>query len=215
MTELTAAQALTLAQWLSPGYPVGAFVYSHGLETATAGGGVTDAAGVEAWARDALEHGAGRSDAILLAHAMREDADLDALSGLATALAPAAERRLETEAQGAAFAMTTAAAFGPEAAQRPYPVALGAAARAHGLPAVPVIAAYLQALAQMIVSAGVRLVPLGQTEGQAVLARLAPLCLALAEEVADIPLEDTGGAAFVLDIAAQHHETLQPRLFRS
>ena len=107
---MTAALQI-LAAWFSPGYPVGAYSYSHGLEWAVEAGDVTDPAALAAWIADVVAHGAGRTDAILLAHAMAAD-DPGPLAELAEALAPSAERHLETMAQGAAFARTTTPAYG-------------------------------------------------------------------------------------------------------
>ena len=107
--DLAALQIL--AAWFSPGYPVGAYSYSHGLEWAVEAGSVTDRDGLAAWIADLLELGAGRTDAMLLAAAWRAD-DPAPVAELAEALAPSSERHLETMAQGAAFARTTAAAWG-------------------------------------------------------------------------------------------------------
>lgn len=214
-TATTMSDALlTLAAWLSPSYPVGAFSYSHGFETAIADGAIRDAATLEGWVADTLEHGAGRTDAILLAHAFRAPGDED-LADLARALAPSAERLMETEAQGAAFAATTAAAWGPPIAPAPYPVAVGRAASAHGLPLGDTAALYLHAFAANLVSAGVRLIPLGQTAGQGIVARLGPLVRAVAAEAVAAPLDDIGSALILGDIAAMRHETQAVRLFRS
>ena len=130
---------LKLSAWLSPAYPVGAYTYSHGLEWAISQGLVEDYKTALDWISDCLIHGAGRNDAILLAHAWRavasgDRATLAELSELATALAPSAERVLETEAQGAAFADATRRAWGDGACQNaPYPVAVGAAAGRAGI----------------------------------------------------------------------------------
>ena len=94
---------LTLTQWLSPSYPVGAFAWSHGLERAVARGDVHDAGSLSAWLQGVLAHGAGRSDAILLCAAHGAD-DVAPIAELAAALAPSRERRMETLQQGAAFA---------------------------------------------------------------------------------------------------------------
>lgn len=211
----------TLLAWLSAGFPTGAFAWSHGLEEAVAAGRVADAAALADWLADALEHGAGRTDAILAAHAHRaagrceESAEaLEELARLARALQPTAERLAETEAQGAAFAHAVAA-WGVAVAPAPLPVALGAAAGLRGIPADALLPATLQSFAATLVSAGVRLIPLGQAQGQRVLAALQPLCLRLAAEAAAAPLEAIGSAAFALDIAAARHETLPVRLFRS
>ncbi|MEL6478639.1 MAG: urease accessory UreF family protein [Pseudomonadota bacterium] len=200
-----------LMTWLSPAYPVGAFTFSHGLETAVASGAVSGAAGAEAWVADCLVHGAGRSDAILLTHARRGGDIAD----LAEALAPSAERREETLAQGRAFAETTRAAWGIDLAPAAYPVVLGQASAALDLPEDVVIRAYLTAFAANLISAAIRLVPLGQTEGQIMQARFASGIAGLAGEVQVASLDDIGGCALAADIASLQHETQTVRLFRS
>lgn len=212
---------LTLAAWLSPGYPVGAFSWSHGLEAAVRAGDVHDAGTLAAWIGALLRHGAGRTDAMLLAAAWRDPED-DAVSELAAALQPSRERRSESLEQGAAFARVTAAAWpangqrlDPDETALPYPIAVGRAARAHDAPLQLAASLYLQAFAANLVSAAVRLVPLGQTDGQRALAALQPVCAEVAAEAVAAPLDDIGGFAPRADIASMTHETLQPRLFRS
>lgn len=215
-TRMTEA-LFKLASWLSPSYPVGAFSYSHGLETAIADSDVSDRETLTAWIAAVLEHGAGRTDAILLAHAYRSPEDAE-VAELAVALAPSAERLLETEAQGAAFAETTAAAWGEDGAEaRPvaYPVAVGRAAAAHDIPLEQAVEFYLHAFASNLVSAGIRLIPLGQTEGQTALAALMPRCRSVAREAIAASLEDIGGCAIAADVASMRHETQAVRLFRS
>jgi urease accessory protein len=215
-TTTTDAALWRLLLWASPAFPVGSFAHSHGLEWAVETNAITDAATLRAWVEDALRHGAGRSDAILLAHAHR-GADVTAL---ARATATSAERRTESLAQGEAFLRAIRA--WPDAAaacahlpptDTPHAVAFGTAART--LPQAAVLVAYLQAFAQMLVSAAVRLVPLGQSDGLAVLAALEPVVAAVAEEAAAATLDDIGGACFMLDLAAMHHETQYTRLFRT
>ena len=203
-----------LAAWFSPAYPVGAYSYSHGLEWAVETGWLRDADGLEAWVADLLAFGAGRSDAILLARAMELD-DPEPLAELAEALAPSAERLLETTAQGAAFARTTSAAWGVAVPAMPYPVAVGHAARRLGLPARETVTLFVQAFAANLVSAGVRLVPLGQTEGQRITAALLPVAARVAKAALGEPIAAIGGAAVATDIAAMLHETQYTRLFRS
>mgnify|MGYP006271541193 CR=1 FL=1 len=212
MTET--ADLLALTQWLSPAYPVGAFAWSHGMEAAIAAGDIHDPATLADWLDALLRHGAGWSDAVLLAAAHRGE-DAAALAALATALAPSRERRLETREQGAAFARTTAALEGGPPGPAPYPVAVGTAARRLSAPTGTVVSLYLHAVASNLVSAAVRFVPLGQTEGQRVLAGLAPLIERLAREAAEAPVDALGGCAFRSDIAAMRHETLTTRIFRS
>lgn len=213
----TTDPALILHRWLSPAYPVGAFAYSHGIEAAVAAGWLGDADQTGAWLRDVALHGAGRNDAILLAAAFRAETPerLVEIAELASALAPSANRRLETEAQGAAFARTTAQVHGIALEPAPYPVVLGRAARLMDLPLELTLRLYLLAFLSNLTSAAIRLVPLGQTDGQRILSALEPLCEALAAEAAPGDLDALGSCAVMSDIAAMRQEGLTTRLFRS
>ncbi|WP_036838613.1 urease accessory protein UreF [Pleomorphomonas oryzae] len=231
MNELPVGAVLSrLMTWLSPAFPVGAFTYSHGLEWAVEDGTVTSPAALTAWLSDILRHGAGRSDAILLAAAFRaasEDRaqDLFDIAELAYALQPSRERRLESGAQGRAFVTAIADTWGApmlvELAQRllphpiAYPVALAVAAADHRLPLIETVEAYLTAFAANLVSAAVRAVPLGQTDGQRVIRDLAPVISAVAADALIASLDDIGGACLRADIASMAHETQYTRLFRS
>lgn len=215
-TMITDTALLTLAQWLSPSFPVGAFSYSHGLEWAVECGQVTDAGSFRDWLGDILQHGTGRNDAVLLACAYRADADdLPEIDATARAFAPSAERLLETDQQGAAFCRTTAAIWGEGLSGLTYPVALGHAAARHGIPLPQTCAMYLHGFASNLTSAAIRLVPLGQTEGQSVLTALTPLCETIARDATRLTLDDLGGMAVLADIASMKHETQYTRLFRS
>ena len=210
------ATLLTLTQWFSPAYPVGAFAYSHGLEQAVAEGRVTDAASAEGWIGEVLTRGGPRSDVTLLGAAFAaEGATLDEIDALARALAPSKERLLESVQQGQSFAQTTRAIWGGDLPELSYPVAVGRAARLMGFAPATVATLYLHAFAANLVSAAIRIVPLGQTEGQAALARLSRLCPAIADEALQDTLDDIGSSAFLADIASMRHETLYSRIFRS
>jgi urease accessory protein len=217
-----------LLTWLSPAYPVGGYSYSHGLEWLVEAGEVRDVETLVRWIEDLLAHGAGRSDIIFLAESWRAVAsgDRQALEGaaeLAAAFAPSAERRLETLAQGTAFLAATCAAWpkpelealAAEAAQVAYPVAVGASAAAHGLPLAETAQAYAQAWVANLVSAAVRLIPLGQSDGLRTLAYLEPTIPRVAEAALASRLDDVGGATLAADIASMRHETQYTRLFRS
>ena len=221
ITMTTEGSLPLLLTWLSPAFPTGAYAYSHGLEWAVEAGDVRDEATAGAWMADVLAHGAGRVDAILLRHAHRvTDAEaLAEVAALAAAVQPGAERRLETLAQGTAFALAGAVWGAPLLAAQPgqvaYPVAVGALAAAHGVPEDDAALGLLHAYAANLVSAAVRLVPLGQTAGLRILAELAPLLTSIAADTADAALDDIGGACFRSDIAAMRHETQYTRLFRT
>jgi len=208
---------LTLAQWLSPAFPVGAFAYSHGLETAIQSGAIANASDLEKWISDVLNHGSGRNDCILVraAHACDSDAVMKEINQTALAVSASGERVLETQLQGNAFSQTTTAIWGGDAAALCYPVAVGNAAAHMQLDVDLTAALYLHAFASNLVSAAVRAVPLGQTEGQTVLAALIPVCDQIARDTQGTALDDLSSTAMLSDIAAMQHETLQPRIFRS
>ncbi|MDC0136431.1 urease accessory protein UreF [Sulfitobacter sp.] len=214
---------LTLTQWLSPAFPVGGFAYSHGLETAIQGGMITSACNLQDWLGDVLEYGSGRNDSILLraAYDCTSPAQLAEVNQTAIAVSASRERVFEAKLQGTAFAQTTVAIWGGddlEAAETItlcYPVAVGDAAARARFNVDLTTAMYLHAFASNLVSAAVRAVPLGQTEGQRVLAALVKLCDQIAQETVQFTLDDLSSTAFLSDIAAMQHETLQPRIFRS
>lgn len=216
-----------LLSWLSPAYPVGAYTYSHGLEWAVESGEVRTAAALEAWLEGVLHFGGGRSDAIFFAHAYRAAGDareLRELSELAVALCPGTERRLETTAQGRAFLAATRSAWptaelaafddlAPE--QLAYPVVVAVAAAGHGIDLRAALAGYLQAFIANLVSAGVRLIPLGQTQGLMLVAGFEDAVAGVTEMALTATLAGVGGCAFAADIASIQHETQYSRLFRS
>ncbi|XDA99176.1 urease accessory UreF family protein [Sulfitobacter sp. LCG007] len=207
---------LTLQQWLSPGFPVGAFAYSHGLEQVIEARGIADAADLGDWLSALVAHGSGRADVVLLAAAWRATPDsLPGIDAAARAFAASSERLLETTAQGEAFARTLDSMTGRQTEPFAYPVAVGHAAALHDLPLGLTARMYLHAFAANLVSAAVRRVPLGQTEGQMVLAGLAPLIRAVAQEAIASDPDDLASHCFAADIAAMHHETMYSRVFRT
>jgi urease accessory protein len=222
MTE-TPLAILPLSVWLSPAFPVGAFAYSHGLEWAVESGAVHSADTLRDWAHDLLAHGSARNDAVLLAEAWRAGRDperLQEVHELALALAPSRERLLETKQQGAAFVTAiraawpcdTLALFDGDVA---YPVALGATAAGHNLPLLATIEHFLLAFAANLISAAVRLGPIGQTDGQRITAALLPVIRETAHFAHHSTLDDLGSATIASDLASMQHETQYSRLFRS
>jgi urease accessory protein len=223
------AALFRLMAWLSPAYPVGAFSYSGGIEWAVEAGDVKDAETLRGWLAVMLGEGGGFCDAVFIVHAHRavaagDDTSLRALAELAAALAPSKERFLETTAQGRAFLEATRAAWPCPALDRfavawtgpvALPVAVGVACAGHGIGCEAALPAFLHALVANWISAGVRLIPLGQTDGPRVLAALEETVAATTARALVTPLEEVGGAAFRADLATMRHETQYTRLFRS
>jgi urease accessory protein len=227
--EMASGALYRLMAWLSPSYPVGAFSYSSGIEWAVEAGDIRNADSLRGWLAVVLGEGGGFCDAVFFAHAHRavienDTAALRAVAELAAAFAPSKERHLETTAQGAAFIAATRAAWpcaaldtlaeawtGPVA----HPIAVGVTAAGHSIALETSLHAYLHSVTANLISAGVRLVPLGQSDGQRVLAALEPVVATTAERSLAASLEDIGSAALRADLASLHHETQYTRLFRS
>jgi urease accessory protein len=224
-----AAALYRLMAWLSPAYPVGAFSYSSGIEWAVESGDIKDAETLRAWLAVMIGEGGGFCDAAFFVHAHRavaadNAASLRAVAELAAAMVPSKERLLETTTQGRAFLDATRAAWPCEALARldatwdgavALPVAVGVTCAGHDIACEAALHAFLHALTANWISAGVRLIPLGQTDGQRVLAALEPVVAAAAARALTTPLDEIGSSALRADLASMRHETQYTRLFRS
>jgi len=227
--ELLNPALYRLMTWMSPAYPVGAFSYSGGLEWAVEAGDIRDADTLTCWLATMIRHGSVFCDAAIFCHAHRasECADRQALAAtaeLAAALIGSKERFLETTAQGQAFLQITQSAWATPALDQlaaawdgplAYPVAVGVACAGHGIALVPALHAFLHGVVSNLVSAGMRLIPLGQTDGQRVLATLEAAIAQTAERAPATALDDIGSTAPRADMACMRHETQYTRLFRS
>jgi len=218
-----------LMTWLSPSFPVGAFSYSSGIEWAVETGDITNAASLQGWLSTMLSDGAGFCDGVFLAYTHRAamtdgDKSLRDVAELAGAFLPSKERALEAFTQGKAFVDISLNAWPHERLQRlvaacggpvVYPVAVGLVSAAHGVPLAPTMHTFFHAVVSNWISAGARLVPLGQTDSQRVLAALEPVVVETGRRATAASLDDLGSATFRADIAGMRHETQYTRLFRS
>jgi urease accessory protein len=154
-------------------------------------------------------------------------AELMLITARADAHRGTAETALEARAQGEAFLATCRAAWphpvleawaqALQAAKRApsYAVAIGVAAGCAGVPLAATLTAYLHGVAANLVSAGLRLIPLGQTDGQRALQALAPVVAECVTASLARPEADFGSCAFAAELASIAHETQYTRLFRS
>jgi urease accessory protein len=206
---------MMLLNWMSPTFPIGAFAYSHGLEQAIVDGRITNAAQVEEWISELLQHGSGWNDAVIFSQCW--SAPLDELNERALALAGSAERYIETTHLGRNFSIAAAVWTGVAKtdAALAYPIAAGQACKDMGIDQHQALIAYLQGFCSALVSVAVRLVPLGQTNGLIVMRNLVPLISSVATRAATSTLDDIGSSCIAAEISAMQHETLQPRIFRT
>jgi len=231
-TAISESALYRFMTWLSPAFPVGAFSYSHGIEYAVEADLVSGRDSLARWITGILIHGSGSVDAIFAAAAWGavtggDEGELARLSEYAEAYRGTAEMALESRAQGRAFLDAVRSAW-PDpkldawmrqlaAAKRSpaYPVAVGVAAAVAGISRNLTVTAYLHAFAANLVSAGVRLVPLGQSDGLAAMATLELPVRVAAEDALTRDLDDIGTATLMVDWTSMQHETQYTRLYRS
>jgi urease accessory protein len=219
-----------LLAWLSPAYPIGAFSYSHGIETAVEEGFIKDRATLVGWLQSVLLGGTGVVDGALFAAAWRAAAAedwpaFDRVAERAAAWRGTSEMALESRQQGGSFLSITRTAWPHPALDAVHerlggelslPVAVALAAAAHGIVLEQAVGGYLHAFTANLISAALRTVPLGQSDGQLALAALESSVNAAAQAamVAD-SLDDVGTSTPLLDWCSLRHETQYTRLFRS
>ncbi len=236
MTIKADADLYRLMSWMSPAFPVGAYSYSHGIEYAFEAGDVTDAFGLQTWIEGILKFGSARLDGILFKAGWQavncRDEDLMVWAIETSAILRATkELALENAAQGAAFIETIKNSWPQdglarftdlqEQLNRPtaYPVAVGVATSLSHIDLDQALVAFLHGFICNLVSAGVRMIPLGQTAGQKILSSLQNQVLLAAKGISDRPMDDLkaniGSAAVMVDWSSMRHETQYTRIFRS
>ncbi len=223
---------LRLQSWLSPAFPSGSYSYSHGLEWAVEAGYVDDHETLIDWLEADLRYGSGRNEAIFFIESWRsathdDRAKLFEIAELAGAFRGTSEFALESSQQGGGCLSTLRRVWPDDLldqlsellSEQHLPPALavvhGVASAKAGVLANLALAAFLQSYVANLVTAGVRLIPLGQTDGQRAIAALEQAVLAATEEAMGATIDDLGSAAFMVDLASMAHETQYTRLFRS
>jgi urease accessory protein len=223
---------LRLQSWVSPAFPTGAYSYSHGLEWAVEAGYIHGRETLVDWLQADLCYGSGRNEAIFFSEAWRcaaaDDREkLFEVAELAAAFRGTAEFALESSQQAAACLATLRGVWPDHVldwlsemlcerdVQPALAVVLAVATARQGIPASLALLAFLQSYVANLITAGVRLVPLGQTDGQLAIAELEEAVQAATRQAEKSTLADLGSAAFMVDLASAAHETQYTRLFRS
>jgi urease accessory protein len=225
---LASLALLRLQSWLSPSFPNGAYSYSHGLEWAVEVGDVSDRESLVDWLDADLCHGSARNEAIFFSEAYRSTladdlASLTQVAELAAASRGTAEFALESSQQAGAclsilrqvwpdriLQMLTALPGQPALS-----VVLGARLARENIPLGLALTAFLHSYVANLVNAGVRLIPLGQTDGQLAIAALESAVLRASAQGCRATLDDLGSAGFMVELSSIAHETQYTRLFRS
>jgi urease accessory protein len=218
--------------WLSPAFPTGSYSYSHGVEWAVEAGQVHDRASLVDWLECNLCYGSGRNEAIFFREAWRSTIDDDRaklcrIAELAAAFRGTSEFALESSQQASAC-LATLRSIWPDCTldwlaellcerhlQPALAVVLGVRSAREGIPIRLALPAFLQSYIANLVTAGIRLIPLGQTDGQRAIGELEDTVLAASAQAMRATIDDLGSAAFMVDLASMAHETQYTRLFRS
>src|SRR2546426_9592261 len=223
---------LRLQSWLSPAFPTGSYSYSHGIEWAVEAGHIHDRESLVDWLEADLRYGAGRNEALFFIEAWRCATEYDCeklleVAELAAAFRSTSEFALESSQQAKACLATLRRVWPDRVveslsellSERSVPpalaVVLGARAAGQRVPYGLALPAFLQSYLANLVTAGVRLIPLGQTDGQLAIAALERAVLAASAQAKKATIDDLGSAAFMVDLASMAHETQYTRLFRS
>jgi urease accessory protein len=230
--RLTLLALLRQQTWLSPAFPTGAYGYSHGLEWAVEAGYIHDRATLVDWLEADLRYGSGRNEAIFFHEAWASASEGDRprllhVAELAMVFRSTSEFALESVQQSIACLATLrrvwrdrlldwfSEALRKLDLQPALAVVLGIRAATQCVPVGLALPAFLQSFIANLVNAGVRLLPLGQTDGQLAIAQLEQAVLAASAEASQATLDDLGSAAFMVDLSSMAHETQYTRLFRS
>jgi urease accessory protein len=223
---------LRLQSWLSPAFPTGSYSYSHSLEWAVESGWIDNRESLVDWLEADLRFGSGRNEAIFFSEAWRSTRDNDCaklfeIAELAAAFRGTAEFVLESSQQASACRATLRQVWPDRLldslsqflSERHIPpalaVVLGVRSAREGIPVSLALPAFLQSYIANLVTAGVRLVPLGQTDGQLAIAAFEQAVLATSAHAKEATIDDLGSAAFMVDLGSMAHETQYTRLFRS
>ena len=230
MTEVSAL--LAVLQFADGLFPSGGFAHSFGLETYAQAGTILDAGGLEAFLRVHLEGSAGPADAVVAAFAARAgiggdleawislDQRLDAMKTVPEFRAASRQMgrqtaRVVAALDGEGFAAGLARAIDDELAPGHHAAVFGAVTGRAGASPETVATAFLYSTAALLVGAGLRLLPIGQLEGQRVLAAMREPIARLARAAAAAEVDDVWSFTPGLEIAGLRHAELDRRLFRS
>ncbi|MET4220805.1 urease accessory protein [Bradyrhizobium sp. LB7.2] len=226
--EYSALAFIRLLSWLSPSFPNGAYSYSHGLEWAVEAGYISDRRSLIEWLEADLCYGSGRNEAIFFIEAYRcvteaAENQLPHLAELAAASRGTSEFALEAAQQSSAYLTTLRRAwpdrvldiFSDPKCPPVSAVLLGVCSARSQIPVGIALPAFLHSYVANLVSAGVRLVPLGQTDGQFAIAALEQAILSRSEIATRETVDDLGSAGVMAELASIAHELQYTRLFRS
>jgi urease accessory protein len=218
---------LRLLQLASPSLPVGAYSYSEGLEYAVEAGWIASDSALRDWLEDGLRAGSIQIEAVVMVRVRHawQAGDLDGArrwDEWLTASRESEELRTQSRDMGRALLRllprlepgdTRLTGLGEWDGN--FACAFGIAAASWSIAPRAAALAYLQSWAANLISAGIKLIPLGQTAGQQLLHALEPALARTADKVMQLDDDKLASSGFGMTLASLAHETQYTRLFRS
>jgi urease accessory protein len=223
MDTLTNSALLRLLQLASPALPVGAYSYSEGVETLVHTGTIQSASDLQHWLVQELHYGASRLEAAIVvrSHRATHTKDFETLTYWNDWLTAARETE-ELRSQSLQMGRSLLRLFQqlqpvtlPNLESCHFAIAFGIVAAHWNLAEQITVMAYLQSWTTNLISAGIKLIPLGQTTGQQLLLQLSDEIESASHEILHLSDDDLNTCGWGLSIASMAHETLYSRLFRS
>ncbi|MGD1906326.1 MAG: urease accessory protein UreF [Leptolyngbyaceae cyanobacterium] len=226
---LPSAALLSLLQLASPALPIGAYSYSEGIEALIHQGEIASPETFGQWLEAELQRGSIRLEAAVMVRALQawqqgNGEALERWNDWLSAVRDSEELRLQSWQMGRSLLRLLGDLESTELAPLPdglrsgscnFAIAFGIAAALWQLPQSETTLIFMHSWAANLISAGVRLVPLGQTEGQRLLRQLAEPLQQSAQAVQALTDDQLFACSWGLSLASMTHETQYSRLFRS
>lgn len=228
-TRLTHDKLLTLLQLASPALPIGAYSYSEGIETLANSAAIASGIALLDWLSQELRGGTIRLETAVMrwsyaAVANQDQAQVARWNQWLSALRETEEMRSQSWQMGRSLLRlfhdleTDLASNLPEFTRTEdcnFAIAYSLIAQAWAIPVDEAAIAFLHSWAANLISAAVRAVPLGQTEGQRLLQQLVNPIQTAHAEIAAMTEADLMACNWGVSLASMQHEALYSRLFRS
>ena len=213
---------LKLLTWNNQSYPIGSYSFSSGLEYAVEMDVIKSSKDLERWLKDHLEFGSLKSDAILLTETWKlkknnKDSDIIELNNFAISLNQSREKFIENYEQGKAFIKISKDTWKHKFVndQLMFPLAYASSAVQENISLENTLLSFLHTSLGILLGAGIKLIPLGQTEGQKIQVTLNYHVEKEYKKILKQDLNNIGNCGWFSDIISMRHENQFTRIFRT
>ena len=213
---------LKLLTWNNQSFPIGSYCFSSGLEFAVEYKIIKTGKELQYWLKDLLRYGSLHSDALILLEACKlankkEDKKINDLNNFAISLNQSYEKYIENYEQGKSFMKITEDAWNHSFISKKlvFPIAYALASVQENINIEDTLICYLHSSLCNLLAAGIKLVPLGQTEGQKIQIELNKYIEIEYKNLLKKSINDIGNCGWVNDIISMKHENQYTRIFRT